>query len=83
MAPFFNSVRNIYSLTTHIVGFLCFCLGYVGKISPQKSVTYEKLTVLKITEHDRKTTKFRAFSKRCSVYFRSLCSPNVNLKGCF
>ena len=36
-----NSMRNIYSLTTHIVGFLCFCLWYIEKISPQKSVTYE------------------------------------------
>ena len=38
---FFNSSRNIYSLTTHIVGFLCFNLWYSGKISPQGSVTYE------------------------------------------
>ena len=38
---FFNSTRNIYSLTMHIVGFLHFCLWYIGKISPQKSVTYE------------------------------------------
>ena len=26
MGPFFKSSRNIYSLTTHIVGFLCFCI---------------------------------------------------------
>ena len=35
------------------------------------------LPVLKITEHDGKTTKFRAFSEICSVYIRFLCTGFV------
>ena len=39
------------------------------------AVKSNKVTKLKL--------KFRAFSERCSVYIRSLCSANVSLKDCF
>ena len=76
----FSSLSN----TTVVSIFPKLCLWRRSLCSNLGGVDPENLyrATLKINKHNGKTTKFRAFSERCSVYIRSLCSANVNLKDC-
>ena len=69
-------MHNIYSLTTHIVGFLCFCSMVHWKISPQRSVILWVLTVFNkhILNIITKQQSLGRFQKDVlSISDRSLC----------
>lgn len=83
LAPFLNTARKIYSLTLYNCWICLFLLMVLStNVSTEVSDLWV-LIVLKITEHNRKTRKFRAFSEWCSVSIWSQCSLNVNLRDCF
>ena len=70
-------LHNIYSLTTHIVGFLCFLLILRWKFSPQRSVILWVLTafnkhILNIITKQQSLGRFQ--KDVLSISDRSLCS---------